>query len=348
MSEPITKAKDLAYVRMQAPDLEVGEKFITDFGLSISARTPDTLYARGTEAPHHVYILHKGELGFRALGLHVHSMEDLEKLHREGGATPIEKLDEPGGGHVVRLQDPHGFTVEAIYGMEPLEPIDADLTLPLNVDGQRNRLGVLADVKRGPSTVKRIGHAVLETQRIEEAYQWYWKHFGILRTDKVVQPSGEPGFQFARLDKGLEYTDHHTLGFQMSLDGGERLQHVSFEVQNIDDVMVGHDHLGENKAYKHVWGVGRHRLGGQIYDYWKDPWGRIHEHWADSDLLNTEYEATTQPLEGARDYWGLNQQPTLTYFIQNWNLTAISNLAGMVAGEVKGKLSGLFGSSGER
>ena len=122
--------------------------------------------------------------------------------------------------------------------------------------------------------------------------------------------------QFARLDKGLEYTDHHSLAFQMCMDGTERLQHVSFEVQNIDDLMVGHDHLKSDRTYKHVWGIGRHRLGGQVYDYWKDPWGRIHEHWADTDLLNTEYEATVQQPSGGRDYWGASQQPTLSYFVQ--------------------------------
>ena len=339
MNEPITRAKDLAYVRMQAPDLEVGEKFINDFGLIISDRTPDTIYARGTDAPHHVYILHKGEPGFRSLAFHMHSLDDLEKLHAEAGATPVEKLDEPGGGYAVRLTDPHGFTVEAIFGMEELDPIDPGVAIPLNIDGQRNRVGRFADIKRGASTVKRIGHAVLESTRIEEAYLWYWKHFGILRTDKVVQPSGADAMQFARLDKGLEYTDHHTIGFQLCIDGTERLQHVSFEVQNFDDVMIGHDHLLTDKAYKPVWGVGRHRLGGQIYDYWKDPWGRIHEHWADSDLLNTEYEATVQAVDGGRDYWGDQQNPPIKYAIQNWNLTTVSNIIRMIAGAVRAKLS---------
>ena len=339
MDEPITRARDLAYVRMQAPDLSVGEEFLEDFGLIISDRTPDTLYARGTDSPHHVYILHKGEPDCRSIAFHMHSLADLEKLHREAQATPVEKLDEPGGGHVVRLTDPHGFTVEAIFGMEELEPIDAGKALPLNIDGQRNRVGRFADVKRGASTVKRIGHLVLESKRIEEAYLWYWKHFGILRTDKVLQPSGADGMQFARLDKGLEYTDHHTIGFQLCMDGIERLQHVSFEVQNFDDVMIGHDHLATDKSYKHVWGIGRHRLGGQIYDYWKDPWGRIHEHWTDSDLLNTEYEATIQNGDGARDYWGPNQQPTISYAIQKWNLTTLSNVASLIAGAVKEKLA---------
>ena len=81
------------------------------------------------------------------------------------------------------------------------------------------------------------------------------------------------------------------------------------------------------------------RLGGQIYDYWKDPWGRIHEHWADSDLLNTEYEATIQNGDGARDYWGPNQQPTISYAIQKWNLTTLSNVASLIADAVKEKLA---------
>ena len=340
MSEPITRAKDLAYVRMQAPDLGVGETFIADFGFTISARTQDTIYARGTDSPHHIYILHKGEPTCRAIAFHMHSLEDLEKLHQEAGASAVEVIDEPGGGHKVCLKDPHGITVEAVYGMQHLEPIDSGKALPLNIDGARNRVGRFADVPRGASTIKRIGHLVLESKKIDEAHDWYQKHFGILRTDKVVQPSGDSGMQFSRLDKGLEYTDHHTIGFQFCLDGVERLQHVSFEVQNIDDVMIGHDHLLTNKHYKHVWGVGRHRLGGQIYDYWKDPWGRIHEHWADSDLLNTEYEPTVQQVDGARDYWGSQQQPTMAYAIQSWNLTTLTTLIKVAAGAIKAKFAG--------
>ena len=76
------------------------------------------------------------------------------------------------------------------------------------------------------------------------------------------------------------------------------------------------------------------------YDYWKDPWGRIHEHWADSDLLNTDYEATTQHVDGARDYWGARQQPTVTYAIQSWNLTTFATLFKVAAGAVKAKLAG--------
>ena len=55
---------------------------------------------------------------------------------------------------------------------------------------------------------------------------------------------------------------------------------------DIDDVCMGHDYLKKFGKYEHMWGIGRHVLGSQVYDYWADPWGRVHEHWADSDRLN--------------------------------------------------------------
>ena len=42
--------------------------------------------------------------------------------------------------------------------------------------------------------------------------------------------------------------------------------------------------------YKHSWGVGRHLLGGQIFDCWRDPWGQKHEHYADGDLFDSAQE----------------------------------------------------------
>ena len=38
--------------------------------------------------------------------------------------------------------------------------------------------------------------------------------------------------------------------------------------------------------YYHEWGVGRHLLGSQMYDYWRDTHGFTHEHWTDGDLLD--------------------------------------------------------------
>jgi hypothetical protein len=76
-------------------------------------------------------------------------------------------------------------------------------------------------------------------------------------------------------------------------------------VQDIDDVAMGHDHLVAAGKYEHMWGIGRHVLGSQVYDYWADPWGRVHEHWADSDRLNLANGSNLVPAEEALvSQWG--------------------------------------------
>lgn len=43
--------------------------------------------------------------------------------------------------------------------------------------------------------------------------------------------------------------------------------HCSFEVNDFDSEHVGHEHL-LSKGWTNVWGIGRHLLGSQIFDYW--------------------------------------------------------------------------------
>ncbi len=95
------------------------------------------------------------------------------------------------------------------------------------------------------------------------------------RTTSSARSTGSTG--------ATDYVDHHAFFCIRGDKNG--LNHLSFEAADIDDVMVGHEHL-EKKGYQHMWGIGRHLIGSQLFDYWADPWGRVHEHWADTDVLN--------------------------------------------------------------
>jgi hypothetical protein len=65
--------------------------------------------------------------------------------------------------------------------------------------------------------------------------------------------------------------------------------HAGFEVEkSLDDLMAGHFHMKTTGKYVHEWGIGRHLLGSQLYDYWRDPAGFILEHWTDGDLLTAD------------------------------------------------------------
>jgi len=76
--------------------------------------------------------------------------------------------------------------------------------------------------------------------------------------------------------------DHLTTGFELT--GQHRI--LACDSCHVDAVFKDHEYLAGLGKYEHMWGVGRHLLGSQVYDYWCDPWGRVHERWADTDRLN--------------------------------------------------------------
>ena len=115
---PVIKVQGMAYVRLSAPDLDVMQKFLLDFGLEVVERTADRLYSRGCGSDHHIHITHKGPVGFLGFAYKAASEKDLQKLSREvPGASAVESRNEPGGGKRVRLTDPNGFTIEVVHGM---------------------------------------------------------------------------------------------------------------------------------------------------------------------------------------------------------------------------------------
>ena len=333
MSEPTIKVKRLAYVRVTAPEMERAEAFLEEFGLQVAARTEDAVYLRGTDPDPPCYVLSRGDAGVSSIAFAADSAADLEKVAGIDGASAVEKLDEPAGGQVVRLRDPQGMQVEIVHGQTPLEPIAAAPSHGFNMDGRRRREGPLPGVRPGPSHVRRIGHLVLESRDPLSVYRWYHAHLGLRKADEVQLPNGKTQMRFAHLDRGPEFVDHHVVGFQYALDEGARVQHIAFEVGNFDDLMAGHEHL-KRKGRKNVWGVGRHRYGGQIFDYWMNPWGVIHEHWTDTDLVNEDHVPTDSNFLDLQDYWG--PAPTLAFAVARWNWKAVRNLVSVLTARVRG------------
>jgi catechol 2,3-dioxygenase-like lactoylglutathione lyase family enzyme len=293
---PVVKVSDIAFVRLQSPDLDVAERFLLDFGMVRAARTATRLYMRGTGSAHHIHVTELGEPRFIGLAFHAEREDDLRRLAKVPGASGVETVDEPGAGKRVWLRDPHGYQMEVIYGLRSLKPL---ATRPVT-----RKAGELLRIKPGPSQVKRLGHAVMMTPGAKEKIKWYREMFGFIPSDEVYAgPKENIIATFNRCDRGAKHVDHHTfLCFEGEKVG---LNHLAFEVQNFDDLMLGNHHLKATGKYEHVWGVGRHVLGSQVFDYWKDPWGRVHEHWVDTDRLTARHRRNLVPAEkGLASQWG--------------------------------------------
>jgi catechol 2,3-dioxygenase-like lactoylglutathione lyase family enzyme len=282
------KVRDVAFVRFGAPDLDAMERFTGDFGLVTSERSEDALYTRGTDPDPFVHVTERGEAGFRGVAFDAANAEDLAAAAQMEGASAIEDLDGPGGGKRVRFVDPDGFPVEVVHGRRPLEALPVRSALVHNHGSDRARRGAPLRFEAGPAQVKRIGHAVLRVSDFRRSQDWYKSRFGFKASDEIYL--GEPDqviTAFMRCDRGSEYVDHHTF---LCVGVGEvGFEHAAFEVEDYDAVMLGHDHLLA-AGYEHHAGIGRHILGSQVFDYWRDPWGHVVEHFTDGDLFNDEAE----------------------------------------------------------
>ena len=297
------KVKDIAYVRFAAPDLARMEQFLSDFGLVVHAREDGRLYARATDPSPYVHVTERGDAAFRGVAFEAASVADLAAAAKLDGASAVEKIDAPGGGQRVRFSDPDGFAVEVVHGRELLEPLPVRSAAPLNRGSERPRLGTLQRVAAGPASIKRLGHAVVRVSDFRRSEDWYKSRFGFLSSDEVYL--GEPEnviTAFMRCDRGDEYTDHHTF---LCIGVGEvGFDHAAFEVEDIDAVMTGHDHLVQ-AGYEHHAGIGRHVLGSQVFDYWRDPWGHVLEHFTDGDLLDRAHPTGRHdPATALGTQWG--------------------------------------------
>jgi len=300
----LIKVKDLAFGRLRAPDLDAQEEFLTHFGMARAARTPTALYMRGSDPRHHIHVTEKGDPGFVGFAYLAASEEDLAKVAKAPGASAVEKIDEPGGGKRVRLREPNGYQIEVVHGIEDLPAIAVERS-PMNSGNEPlRRAGVLMRPRQAPAPIKRIGHGVLGTPKVKETVQWFRDTLGFICSDDVyVEDKDNIIGSFNRCDCGDEYVDHHTLFCVRNERAG--LNHMSFEVPDVDAVFMDHEYLTRLGKYEHMWGVGRHLLGSQVYDYWCDPWGRVHEQWADTDRLNARSGGNLLSAhEALRSQWG--------------------------------------------
>jgi len=308
---PIIRVHDLAFPRFRAPDLDPMERFLLDFGLYRAARTETALYMRGTDPDHHVHVTHLGAPAFLGLAFAAGSHDDLLALAKATDRR-VEPLEEPGGGFMVRLADPDGRQVDVVHGIEELAPLPVRSHPPLNTGAGRVRVGALQRIQAGPSQPKRCGHAALKTTDLAATSAWYREHLGMLVSDDIfLERPEKPLGRFMRCDRGDVAVDHHTL---LVLEAPEaKLGHLSWEVADFDDLMAGHDHLKMSGQYRHYWGIGRHVLGGQVFDYWKDPLGFTVEHWTDSDLLTAAVPAASHHILNALSQWGPPPPPDLDF-----------------------------------
>ncbi|EPK5281647.1 VOC family protein [Pseudomonas aeruginosa] len=92
------------------------------------------------------------------------------------------------------------------------------------------------------------------------------------------------------------------------MDGQARFHHANFAVEDIDELMVGVNHMGRQGWPKSVVGLGRHRVDSALFVYLPCPAGGEAEYGADSDCVDDTWVPREWPVPlFAYAHWTHNQ-----------------------------------------
>lgn len=302
----MTVITDIHHVHFRVADLAKQHQFLVDFGMQVE-EIDGLLYARGTDASPYIYIAEEGEPAFLGLAFAASSQQGLEQIAAIDG-TSIEQSMRPGGGLIAHLTDPDGLAVDVVFGMDTPVELPTPTRLPLNMGLTRERKNQRVTLQDTVVVVKRLGHCVLNVTDFRTSEAWYKERFGLLTSDEIqLDNKGNVLGAFLRCNRGEEYVDHHTMFLVHA--GKPEFNHAAFEVTDWDMLMRGH-HLLAKQGYESRWGIGKHILGSQVFDYWKDPAGFTLEHFTDGDLFNEAWGSHKAPLEKLfAVHWGPEGAP---------------------------------------
>jgi catechol 2,3-dioxygenase-like lactoylglutathione lyase family enzyme len=148
-----------------------------------------------------------------------------------------------------------------------------------------------------PFRIGKIGHVVLNVADVERSARFYTEVLGFQISDVYPNEMVAGGMVFLRCN-----TDHHGIALVGSADGvaaNVELNHIAFEVANLDDVVRARDHLRRHGVAIDF--EGRRRAGCQFAVEFRDPDNhRLEIYWGIDQIGTDGYVRPPAEWKGAR------------------------------------------------
>ena len=277
-------------VEFTTPDIAGAVSFYEEiWGLTVVAREADTVCLRAGGSAHDILVLRSAPnaaLGSIALTAPDTKTVDLltDRVRAAGGtvtAAPAARVD-PGGGYGFRFIDPEGRAFEVASGV-----------------------AVHADTAHANDRPTKISHVVLNAVDADRTSRFLCDALGFRLRD-----------QTGMMDFLGCNADHHSIA--VARIGNTSLNHVAFEVADIDGVMRASGRL-KQCGFPVEWGIGRHGPGANVFSYFIDPSGLAIEYTAEIQQIDDATHVPGTPQTWARgknlDAWGLAEPPTRRFDI---------------------------------
>jgi hypothetical protein len=276
-------------------DFEASIRFFLDFGLRLS-NSEESVGIFVLPEGSRVIIRRRNDSGLsrsiiQGAGVHeviwgVDSAEALEALAGDLAKDRVVRRDTDGTAH---FQSDAGVAMGLrLFTKRPVHTAPD----PLNSPGRINRLNSHRKWRK-KAVPKTIGHVVFQLPDYErdDAFMCSRLHFRL--------SDSQLGFgKYLRADGT---TAHHNLlllnanAAVPGMDGRARFHHANFQVEDIDEVMVGANHMIRRGWPPSHLGLGRHRIDSALFYYLPCPAGGEAEYGADSDALDDSWVAREWP-----------------------------------------------------
>jgi catechol 2,3-dioxygenase-like lactoylglutathione lyase family enzyme len=257
-------------IELGVRDLQQSAEFYTKiWALEEVASEGDTMHFRATGGEHHVLTIRERPKP-ALLGVHFSAPDRavVNALCAKAKGYGIEVAGAPapldpvaGGGYGFRFRTPDGLPMS----------ISSDSVQHPNVVLDRSR----------PT---KISHVVLNSARTEDQVPFFIDVLGFKLSDSTHM------MEFLRCS-----ADHHSIA--IFRNNGPSLNHVAYELPNIDGLMRGTGRLKQS-GYDIEWGIGRHGPGSNVFSYFIEPNGFVAEYTTELDQLD---DATHVPQDA--QYW---------------------------------------------
>ncbi len=268
----------LRSIELTTPRASEAARFFTEiWGLAPAEVRGNTHYLRGSGGFPYLIALEEAWPSVRSTTF-VCTDDELAKLRQRVAqsrlnATPTTSTD-PGAGHGIIVELPEGELFRFLAGSSEVSPI------------------------KGHDLPVQLTHVVMNSQDAEASARAAEQALDFKVSDRTK------GMVFVRCNNS-----HHSIAFARA--GFSSLNHIAFEMEDVDAVMRGIGRLRDHKMVP-AWGPGRHGPGDNVFAYFISPFGPVVEFSTAVEKIPNDYPAGkpedwTWPPNRI-DQWGMSDK----------------------------------------
>jgi catechol 2,3-dioxygenase-like lactoylglutathione lyase family enzyme len=265
----------LTEMTLGVPNVAETVEYYTDFGLLPAESDPGEPghWFATVEGGRQLRIVEAPARRLLSVSIGVDDRDDLGRI-----ASSLARLDMPSqvdGDRLTAREPVTGMRVNVTVASRlkqqsiPVPPYNS----PGTIVRSNTRAMPVPNRRAEPVRPRRLGHVAIGSTDKPATQRFFTDGIGFKVSDQV----GDAG-SFMRCS-----TDHHNVLVQAA--PMNFLHHSSWEVDDVDEIGRGASALLAEHPERHLWGLGRHFVGGNFFYYFRDPAGNFSEYFSDMDEI---------------------------------------------------------------